>query len=157
MSNFPVAVSRNGFNITRFDKPINMAAKFSSAKELLHRMPRWMGELAVGHAMANFKVEGFIDKGGVQRWPKKKRPNGKKTLVDTGFMKRTTKVVFADRSQAKVSTAAPYAGIHNRPVGQRRKYETGSYPGRKFLGHSQELAKVTAQMIVSRLNKAMAK
>ena len=61
----------------------------------------------------------------------------------------------ASSTRVAVGSAVPYSGIHNREVGVYKKYTTGSYPGRKFLGHSSELVKITVQMIVSRMNLGM--
>jgi phage gpG-like protein len=138
-----------------------MMGKATAVKDLMRRMPRWMGDLAIGHSMANFKVEGFIDQGKVERWPSKRGGligiGSKKLLVDTGRMKRSIKIMSASSTKAVVGSNVPYSGIHNRPVGEYRKYATGTYPGRKFLGHSSELVKVTVQMIISRMNLGMRK
>ena len=135
--------------------------KAYAVKDLMRRMPRWMGELSVAHAMANFKVEGFIDAGGVERWPSKRKGTtgrgSKKLLVDTGRMKGSVKVMSASSSRAVVGSSVPYSGIHNRPVGEYKTYSSGRYPGRKFLGHSADLARITVQMIVSRMNLGMRK
>ncbi len=161
MSNLPVPLSRNGFNVTRYNKPINMMGKTTAVKDLMRRMPRWMGELALAHADANFKVEGFIDAGGIERWPSARKGitgrGSKKLLVKTGKMKNSIKVMSASSSRAVVGSNVPYSGIHNRKVGEYKTYSTGRYPGRKFLGHSSELVKITVQMIISRMNLGMRK
>ena len=161
MSNLPIPLSRNGFNTTRYNKPINMMGKAYAVKDLMRRMPRWMGELAVAHSLANFKVEGFIDGGGVERWPSRRKGTSgrgsKKLLVDTGRMKGGIKVLSASSAKAVVGSNVPYSGIHNRTVGEYKKYGSRTYVGRKFLGHSSDLVDITVQMIVSRLNLGMRK
>ena len=77
-------------------------------------------------------------------------------LVDTHRMKNSIKVASASSSSRSVVSAnVPYSGIHNRPVGEYKTYSSGRYPGRKFLGHSAELVKITVQMIISRMNLGM--
>jgi len=158
MSRLPVQ-NRNGFSVTRYNKPINMLSKARGAQEMIRRMPRWAAELAHAHALANFEAEGFIDKGGVQRWPSKRKgvtgPGSKKLLVDTGRMKNSIKILSAGPRVARIGSNVRYSGVHNRSVGEMKKYPQGVYPGRKYLGHSSELVDVTVQMIVGRLNLAM--
>ena len=141
------------FHINRINTPINFAGKMRRLRTEMNNMTRRMGKMASEHVQHNFKVEGFVDKT-VKRWPKKKRPNGKQTLVDTGRMRATTKMMFRSRNTVKLSTPVPYGGIHNREVGEMKQYSTGNYPGRKFMGHSKSLSEATKKMIVTRLNLA---
>lgn len=133
--------------------PINFAGKMRRLRIELNNLTRRMGKMSSEHVQNNFNKEGFLDRN-IERWPKKKRPNGKKILVDTGKMKRTTRMMFRTRNFVKLSTPVPYAGIHNRKVGQKKEYEGKIYPGRKFMGQSKVLSEATKKMIVTRLNIA---
>ena len=141
------------FMKVRYNKPINIMGKASAFRREFNQLSLRMGKMAIEHVQHNFDVEGFVDDT-TQRWPKKKKPNGKKVLQDTGRMKRTTRMMARTRNTATLSTPVSFAGIHNRPVGEMKTYPTGRYPGRMFMGHSKVLAAATQKMIVTRLNIA---
>jgi len=143
------------FMKTRYNKPLNVAGKARAFRKEFNNLTRRMGKMAKEHVDNNFKAEGFVDDT-LQRWPKLRapKPSGKKILVRTGRMKRTTRIVGRTRNNVSITTPVPYAGIHNRPVGEMKTYEGGRYPGRMFMGHSKVLARATQKMIVTRLNLA---
>jgi phage gpG-like protein len=143
------------FTKTRYNKPSNIVGKANAFRKEFNQMTLRMGKMAREHVDNNFRAEGFVDET-LHRWPKLRapKPSGKKILVRTGRMKRTTRIVNRTRNNVSLSTPVAYAGIHNRPVGQMRQYEGGKYPGRMFMGHSKVLAAATQRMIVTRLNLA---
>ena len=143
------------FMKVRYNKPLNIMGKAHAFRKEFNKLTLRMGKMASEHVQHNFKAEGFVDDT-LQRWPKLRapKPSGKKILVRTGRMKRTTRIVSRTRNNVTLSTPVPYAGIHNRPVGQMKQYEGGKYPGRMFMGHSKVLAAATQKMIVTRLNLA---
>lgn len=141
------------FHIHHVNKPINFSGKMRRLRIEMNNMTRRMGKMASEHIQNNYEAEGFVDEKLV-RWPKKKRPDGKKILVKSGKMKATTKMMFRSRNNVKLATPVLYGGIHNRKVGEMKTYNGKNYPGRKFMGHSKVLATATKEMIVTRLNLA---
>lgn len=143
------------FMKVRYNKPINIMGKASAFRREFNQLSLRMGKMATEHVQHNFVVEGFVDDT-LQRWPKLRapKPSGKKILVRTGRMKRTTRIIGRTRNNVTLSTPVSFAGIHNRPVGEMKTYPTGRYPGRMFMGHSKVLAAATQKMIVTRLNIA---
>lgn len=145
------------FRTTRTGK-LNFGRKLRAVQDEMAWMTHRIGNMARDHALENFKVEGFINKG-VQRWPKRapgtRAKKGQKLLVKTGRMKRGIHIVSRTLREVKLSTPVPYAGVHNRPVGEMKMYPTGNYPGRMFMGHSAELAEATKKMMVTRINMAL--
>jgi len=143
----------DGARFNTFRKaPFRMHRKFAAFRKEINGMTRRMARMTEEHIDHNFDVEGFVDNG-IQRWPAKRRPNGKKILVDTGRLKSSTRTSSVSRNSAKVVNTTPYAGKHNHPVGTRK----GGMPGRQFMGHSDSLAKSIGNMIVTRLNIAAQK
>lgn len=151
--NFSERTDGANFNIHRFNVPLNFKGKMHRLRMEMNNLTRRMGSMASEHTQNNYKVEGFVDKK-IEQWPKKKKPNNKKILVDTGRMKNTTRMMFRTRNFVKLATPVPYGAIHNRKVGEIKVYNGKSYPGRKFMGHSVTLATATGKMIVTRLNIA---
>ena len=134
---------------------LDFSRKANAVRRELNWLTHRMANMARDHTMENFKVEGFIDQG-TQRWPKRKRGSkSRPLLVKTGKLKSSIRVVKRTRNSVSLSSPVSYAGIHNRPVGQMKRYGQYTYPGRKFMGHSATLAKATRQMIVTRLNMAL--
>jgi len=137
----------NRFNITRFNTPINFKAKALAARRMRARIMHKVAQLAEYHVKeVNFPAEAFVDRPS-QRWPKKRASYGGPTLVKTGHMKRSIRILKISRSLAWVGTAVKYAIEHQ--LGR------GRFPIRQFIGHSAVLAAATRKLIVSELNKAM--
>lgn len=83
----------------------------------------------VGNEVVNFSLEAFRKQGWLgdsfQPWPKRKkiskwgitpRNNGRATLVDTGKLRRATRIISADWHTVKVGNSIPYAAAHNNGV-----------------------------------------
>ena len=136
----------NRFNITRFNMPINFAAKTIAHRQMKARIMHKVAKLAEYHVKeVNFPAEAFVDRPR-KRWPKKRASYGGKTLVKTGHMKRSIQILKITQTLAWVGTAVKYAIEHQ--MGR------GSFPVRQFLGHSAVLAAATRKLIISELNKA---
>ena len=140
------------FHTVRVNKKLTFGRKLNAFQREMRALPDKIGDLMLAQTMKNFAVEGFIDNG-IERWPDKLKSNGKPILIASGKMKRTIK---KQRTGMSVALVAPvsYSGIHNRPVGVMKKYATGMYPGRKFMGNSKELRTSVTKLIVTRLNLA---
>lgn len=84
-------------------------------------LPRLVGNEVVNFAKDNFRRQGFLGPS-FEPWPKRKtvtkwgktpRNNGRALLIDTGALRRGTRVVQADWNEVKVGNAVPYAKAHN--------------------------------------------
>lgn len=135
----------NRFNITRFNTPINFKAKAAVAKRVRATMTRDIIKMAVVHTtQVNWPAEAFVDKP-IKRWPKKRASYGGKTLVKTGRLRQSIKILKVSKNLASMGTDVPYG----------RKHQIGDgFPVRQFVGHSRVLAEGTRNFIVSQLNKA---
>jgi phage gpG-like protein len=65
-------------------------------------------------------------------WPKKKIPNGQKTLVESGDMKKKFKVVLSPGG-FRFSNPQPYTNTHNYGDRSRNIPERKMWPGSKGL------------------------
>jgi phage gpG-like protein len=116
-------------------------------KSLKASLPRRMGIMAVYHSKSmNWNSESFVDRP-PKRWPKKRAKYGGKTLVKTGRLKRSMRILKLTRNRTEVGTNVGY--------GIKHQEGRGRFPERQFTGHSQILAEATARLLVSNLNKAM--
>ena len=145
------------FYITRYDTVGGRRFSFLQKAMAVRREINWlthrMANMAMDHIENNFKAQGFVDET-IHRWPKRRRPASWPILQKTGKLKMI-KRQNQSRNSVTLTSAAPYAGVHNRPVGEIKKYGPYNYPGRMFMGHSQVLADATKKMIVTRINMAM--
>ncbi|MEH0154665.1 phage virion morphogenesis protein [Limibacter armeniacum] len=87
------------------------------------KTPQLVGVTAVSFYKQSFKRKGFIDRG-YQRWkPTKKDEKGRwgktgkkknlTTLVQSGRLRRSIRIVSKSRDSVTVGTDVPYARIHN--------------------------------------------
>lgn len=115
---------------------------------------------AVNHFKANFKVQGFVDRG-VERWKprKSKKDKGRGILIGkgSGRLKRSIKrsSLSAKRTVIGVSgTPTKYASVHN--FGLRSGRGAGfMMPQRKFMGESHVLNKKISRLIQRRVKKIL--
>lgn len=137
---------RNNFAKTKVNAPLNFSGKTAAWKTLKAALPRQMGIMAVYHSKSmNWNSESFVDRI-PKRWPKKRAKYGGKTLVKTGRLKSSIRILKLTRSRVDVGTTVGYGIVHQEGRG---------YPERQFTGHSSILAEATGRMIVSKLNRAM--
>ena len=143
---FPmVPMSMNRFNITRFNTPINFKAKSLVAKKVRALMTRDLIKMAVYHSQTlNWDAEAFVDRP-IKRWPKKRAKYGGKTLVKTGRLRQSIRVLRISKNLASAGTDVPYGKKHQLGDG---------FPVRQFIGHSAVLATASRKYITSQLNKA---
>jgi len=105
-----------------------------------------MGVLAVYHSkVINWSASAFVDEP-VKRWPPKRAKYGGKTLVKTGRLRASMRVLKTTPTIVHVGTDVPYGIKHQEGRG---------FPERQFTGHSAVLSRATADFIVSNLNKVM--
>ncbi len=80
-------------------------------------LPNYIGTEAVRFFKDSFNRQGFIDKGGVQKWkarsPKAKRNKGRKILIDRAVLKRSIRITNKSNNSVTVGTNVPYAKVHN--------------------------------------------
>lgn len=82
----------------------------------IRQLPTIAGNEAVNFFKQSFIRQGWIDKGGVQKWDKiKKPPKGKRRaiLVNTGRLKRSIRIISTSPRSVIVGTDVPYAKIQN--------------------------------------------
>lgn len=82
-------------------------------RQFFRTVPRMAGRIAVNFYKDSFRRQGFIDQG-FERWPARKRPDrGRATLVKTGKLRRSIRIMKVTPSSVTVGSSMPYASIHN--------------------------------------------
>lgn len=81
------------------------------------RLPQMVGTEAVSFFKQSFRRQGWIDKGGVEKW-KRRKHDGRKSrsrgiLMLRGTLRRSIRIVEKSISSVTVGTDVPYAQIHN--------------------------------------------
>lgn len=80
----------------------------------LRRITAEVGVIAVNFSKDRFRFKNWIDKGGVEKWKPRQRPNRKgSTLVVSGRLKRSVRKISTGDYYVMVGTDVPYAQIHN--------------------------------------------
>ena len=159
-------------------------------KATLKTLPNLVGNEVVNFAKDNFRRQGFLGDR-FEAWPQRKasgawgktpRNKGRALLIDTGKLRRGTRVVSADWNAVKVGNAIPYAKAHNDGArlgliqtvkGHQRKRRKGKrgagaiqvkahtrkvmmkMPQRRFLGKSQYLTRNIHRLIAYQIKKAL--
>lgn len=160
-----------------------------NVRAMLKTLPRLVGNEVVNFSKDNFRRQGFLGDT-FEPWPKRKaknapRNNGRGILIDTGKLRRATRVVSADWNEVRVGNDVPYAKAHNEglrlglmqnvrahrrkvPKKNKRKVSSGitfvkahkrkvnmKMPRRRFLGSSQYLTRNIHRLIASKIQKAL--
>lgn len=86
-------------------------------KNLKRRLPRMVGQVAVNFSKDNFRRQGFLDGGRVNKWKKRKYDNGnqgKALLTQSSRLKKSVAIIRASPSEIVIGTrGVPYGNIHN--------------------------------------------
>lgn len=86
-------------------------------KNLKRRLPRLVGQVAVNFSKDNFRRQGFLDGGRVNKWKKRKYNNsnqGKAILTQSSRLKKSIAIVRASPSEIVIGTrGVDYGKIHN--------------------------------------------
>lgn len=165
-----------------FDK---LARKAKDFNRLIDRLPRLIGTEAVNFSKKRFREQAWADHG-TESWKKRKpgaaRNQGRSTLVDSGKLRNSIRIVRTGRDFVTIGSKIPYAQIHNDggtiniPVTDKmRKWGWAMYaktkdskfkglaltkktnlrvrmPKRKFMGNSAVLRQITKRMMIHRFN-----
>lgn len=115
---------------------------------------------AVNHFKANFKVQGFVDRG-VKKWKKRKKNKdpGRGILIGkgSGKLKRSIRRTRLSSKRAIIGIIGgprKYASVHN--FGLRAGRGAGfMMPQRKFMGESHVLNKKISRLIQRRIKKIL--
>lgn len=71
------------------------------------------GIRALRFSKERFRQKNFVDKGMPKAWDKRKKRARGSTLVQSGRLKRSLRIISKGRYYVKVGTDVPYAQIHN--------------------------------------------
>lgn len=87
-------------------------------KNLKRRLPRVIGQVAVNFSKDNFRRQGFLDGGRINKWKKRKYDNGGKNRAilvgQSTRLKRSIQIVRASSSEVVIGTrGVNYGKIHN--------------------------------------------
>lgn len=103
-------------------------------------LPRQLGNAMLNHTKKAFRDQGFTD-GSLSAWQARKTQNradrrtnaSRAILIDSGALRRSLRVRKATfRETAVGAYGIPYAGVHNRGL--------GNMPKRQFVGRSKVLS-----------------
>lgn len=135
-------------------------------QSLKRKLPRIVGQVAVNFTKDNFRRQGFLDGGRVNKWKKRRDTGDKKSrsiLVQSAKLKRSIRIVRSTQDEVLIGSDVPYAQIHNEGGVQQitkkqrdffyaKWKETGQefwrnmflaseirIPRRKFMGDSTDL------------------
>lgn len=158
----------------------SFAAIIDDLTRAINALPARVATLAVNFSKERFVKQNWHDSS-EKPWEKRhgrrrggdKRQNGA-VLVDSGRLKRSIRVISANKERIIIGTDVPYAEIHNEGFdGQQnvrahqRRSRNGkvhtvrahtrrmSMPERRFLGESQELANRIENLMETELKKAL--
>jgi phage gpG-like protein len=158
----------------------SFAAILDDLTRAINALPARVATLAVNFSKERFIKQNWHD-ASPEPWEKRRgrrrggdRRQGGAVLVDSGRLKRSIRVISANKEQIIIGTDVPYAEIHNEGFeGQQnvrshqRRSRTGrvytvraytrrmSMPERRFLGESQELANRIENLMETELSKAL--
>lgn len=165
-------------------KPLKQIQK--DYQKLKRRLPRIIGQYAVNFSKDSFRRQGFKNGGRINKWKQRDRSNekGKKkgaTLVRSGALKRSVRIIRASASEVVIGSDVPYAKIHNeggminqQVTAKQRAFFWAKYkatknemykrmalaasleikmPQRQFMGDSTDLRKEVNQHIFKELKK----
>jgi phage gpG-like protein len=114
--------------------PEEIVRRFNTVKR---RVPRIVGTTAVEFFKENFRRQGFVDQG-LEAWPPRQDGNNDRALlIKSGRLRRSIRVLRANRNAVQVGTNVPYAKYHNQG--------TQHLPQRQFIGRSAGLRKRLAR------------
>lgn len=152
-------------------------------KNLKRRLPRTIGQVAVNFSKDNFRRQGFLDGGRVNKWKKRlfdKENKGRNILTgESSRLKRSISVIRASSAEIVIGTRGiPYGQIHNeggkiKVTEKQRAFFWAKYkesgndlyknlaltedditiPKRKYMGNSSDLQKLMVEKINSELTK----
>src|SRR5690349_4104238 len=118
----------------------------AKVKATLKTIPRMVGNEVVNFSRDSFRQQGWLGNS-FQPWPKRKvnskwgsppRNKGRALLVDTGRLRRATRVISADWTEVRIGNNIPYARAHNEGLrlgiiqtvrAHRRKRPAGNVRG----------------------------
>lgn len=163
----------------------NLDKELKELEIFLTKLPKIAGNRYLNHFLMSFKKGGFTDES-LEKWDKRARAEKDKRkraiLVKTGRLLRSLKLKTKG-SQIEISTAVPYAQIHNEggvisgsvsvkkhtrrvKVGRGRRKKVVSVkvkshkrqvktkiPKRKFMGESAKVNKKLGELIEKELDK----
>jgi len=118
-----------------------MALKIKSLRKLVPFKREAMIQLrntSVNHFKRNFRKEGYYKGMVFIPWKKKKKQNGKKTLISTGALRRSILVPKVSKRSVTFTSNLPYSSVHNdgykgtqKVRGYTRNVKTKTKSGRK--------------------------
>lgn len=146
------------------------------------QLPTQLGAESVRFSKERFVQQNWMDNS-TESWKKRntlsgesKRRRSRHTLVDTGNLKKSIRVIGVSQNHVLIGTEVPYAQIHNEGgkiqgtqkvkahvrTRKGRKHTVGSHsrkvnyqiPKRQFLGESAALERKLNRLAIAKLNKA---
>lgn len=122
-------------------------------KSVAVRMPVAAGNVVVNFALDNFKRQGFLGatfqpwkpRKATTKWGKKSGRQGRSILVDTGKLRRATRIVKADWDSVVIGNDMPYAKAHNEGLRMGLIQQVSA--------HTRKVTKVGIVKTVGRKNK----
>jgi phage gpG-like protein len=121
------------------DDPKKLAEAWAA---FARQIPTIAGVVAVNFFKGTFKAQGWPTGHGIDKWKQPvagaKRHNGGGTLIGSGRLRRSIRIVQKGRSNVIVGTDAPYAGAHNDGLDWRGKVSVRAHDrkgrGRRIKG-----------------------
>ena len=125
-------------------------------ENLIRRLPKLAGNMAVNFYKESFRNQGFTDKS-YKRWEPRKRTDRRQTnnravLTRSGNLRRSIRLISSNARSVRIGTDEVYAEAHNE--GLRAGRGNGfRMPKRQFIGESKQLEDKIEKFILKELNK----
>jgi phage gpG-like protein len=119
-------------------------SKISRVRMAVNGLPTVLGNAAVNYSLDRFAAQSWIGSG-VEQWPARK--NKKKTgkiLIQSGRLRRATKIISATNDSVVVGNNIPYARIHN--YGFKGTVQVKSHTRGRFVTHGRSGTKLTKKI-----------
>lgn len=165
---FEKTIEMDGF-FTKTGKKLSFARMAWKFSDVLPKIPRTVGGLAVTFFKESWRRQGWLDKS-LQKWLPRRHPSpsdaGKAILVQRGHLRNSIRILSSDSQSVVVGSTLPYAEPHNdggrgsvtvrqhtrrTPRGGlstvRQHTRAMNVPQRRFIGDSSEVNKLVDKKI----------
>lgn len=125
--------------------PIHLKKLQEGFRKYQAKIPRIAGGKAVSFFKENFRRQGWVYDGKMQRWkarsPNAKRNSGRAILVDSGRLRRSIRVLYTSDFAVEIGTDVPYANAHNEGATISGQFNVAAYrrKGYKVKKHKRKI------------------
>lgn len=123
-------------SVTIKTTPLNLIQQLAAFRQFKDAFPRYVGNIAVNFYKDSFRRQGFINQGGLERWPGRKGKGKNKLkraiLVKSGRLRRSPRIIRTGLGYVVVGSDVPYARIHNEGGRIQATQKVGSFKRKAY-------------------------